>query len=407
MHIARDAVAAPLQGSLPPLNIMYVLGAFPVLSETFISNEIRAMRAQGHRIVPLALRPFDGACQPEDEAFKAETIHLASIPAARALLSAAANPAGMRSALQFATRQTGIPPRSLMLAGARVALAAIQSGCTHLHAHFALPGAATAIVAARLAGITCSFTSHGYDVYGTPADLEAKLEAVDVAIAVCEDMKADFLRMVPSARVELVYCGVDPARFVPSREETSNGRLLAIGRLVEQKGYDVLLDALALMPREERPVIDVVGGGELAGELTEQAERLGVADSLNFLGARPGTWIVAEGPKYAGFIAPYVICKNGDRDTGPMVVREAMAMGLPVAVSSVMGMKEFVPPTCGRQFPQRDPAALAEALRWLNTLSPRDRKWMGAAGRARVQALYTLEAEAAGLAAAIRSVARS
>lgn len=386
-----------------PETVLYVLGAFPVLSETFISNEIRAMRAQGHTVVPLALAPHEGACQPEDEAFRDETLALADIPAWRAMIGAARDFAGLRSALQFANEQTGIRPRSLMLAGMRVAAVARAHGCTHLHAHFALPAAATAIVAARLAGLTSSFTGHGYDIYGTPADLPLKLRWVSVAIAVCEDMRRDFEAMAPEARVQKVYCGVDPDRFRPSSDRADNGRLLAIGRLVEQKGYDVLLDALAELDPADRPRIDVVGGGEMAETLPRRAADMGLADTIRFLGARPSGWIVAEGPAYRGFVAPYRLTATGDRDTGPIVVKEAMAMGLPVVASALMGLKDTVTPDCGRLVPPRDVPALAEALRWLNGLEPDARRVMGRAGRRRICRHFSIAAQAEGLVDAIRS----
>jgi glycosyltransferase involved in cell wall biosynthesis len=383
---------------------MYVLGAFPVLSETFIANEIRAMRALGHRVVPLALGSYDGACQPEDEVFRSETLALSAISAGHALFAAATRRGNRRSAVQFATRQKGLAPRSLLLAGARVAQAARQHGCSHLHAHFALPAAATAIVAGKLAGLTASFMAHGYDVYGTPADLALKLAAADFAIASCEDMREDFLRLAPTAKVRLVSCGVDPARFRPVPGMARNGRLLAVGRLVEQKGYDVLLAALAALPADVRPTIDAVGGGELAEQLARDAAALGVAASIRFLGPRPAGWIAAEGPAYLGFVAPYCITANGDRDTGPLVVREAMAMGLPVVASALMGMKETITPECGRHVPPRDVAALAAALQWLVALPEDQRVKMGEAGRRRVEASFTISDQAAGLAAAIRSV---
>ncbi len=401
---AKSATASVCGGAAPPVSVLYVLGAFPVLSETFISNEIRAMRAQGHRVVPLALAPHEGDCQPEDAAFRDETLALADIPAWRAMMASARDIPGLISALQFANEQTGIRPRSLMLAGMRVAAVARARGCTHLHAHFALPAAATAIVAARLAGVTSSFTGHGYDIYGTPADLPLKLRSVSVAIAVCDDMRGDFETMAPEARVRKVYCGVDPDRFRPSSGGEDNGRLLAIGRLVEQKGYDVLLEALAELDPAERPRIDVVGGGEMADTLPRRAADLGVAGSIRFLGARPSGWIVAEGPAYRGFVAPYRLTANGDRDTGPIVVKEAMAMGLPVVASALMGLKDTVTPDCGRLVPPRDVPALAGALRWLNGLDPDTRRAMGRAGRRRICRHFSIAAQAEGLVDAIRSV---
>ena len=405
MHIARPTISpSPRAISAETLSILYVLGEFPVLSETFISNEIRAMRRLGHRIVPLALRPATGACQPEDEAFRDETLALAGIPRLEALRAAFGRPGRFQYALQFAMEQTGIRPRSLMLAGARAALAARSHGCTHLHAHFAGPAAATAIVGARLAGLTCSFTAHGYDVYGTPSDLVAKLQAADVAMAVCEDMRRDFHAMSPATPVALVRCGVDPTRFRPRIDGVRNGRLLAVGRLVHQKGYDVLLAALAALPPAERPVIDAVGGGELEAGLKAQALALGVAGSINFLGPRPAGWISVEGPSYLGFVAPYCLAPNGDRDTGAVVAREAMMMGLPVVASRLMGLPEAVRADCGRLVPPRDVPALAEALRWVATLPEPERRRLGAAGRRRAEREFTIDGQAASTAAAIAVV---
>jgi hypothetical protein len=114
------------------ITILYALAAFPVLSETFVSNEIRAMRAVGHRIIPVALAPHDGPCQPEDEAFRTETLALGAEPAGAALLGSLRRPA---AALPFLRAQAGLPRRSLWLAGARLARIAQREGATHIHAH--------------------------------------------------------------------------------------------------------------------------------------------------------------------------------------------------------------------------------------------------------------------------------
>ena len=405
MHIARPLISQNQRtASVESLSVLYVLGEFPVLSETFVSNEIRAMRRLGHHIVPLALRPAQGLCQPEDEMFRDETMALADVSRRDALLGALGRPGKFQYALQFAMAQRGIRPRSLMLAGARAALAARLHGCTHLHAHFAGAAAATAIVGARLAGLTCSFTAHGYDVYGTPSDLVAKLQAADVAMAVCEDMRRDFHAMSPGTPVALVRCGVDPTRFRPRPDGVRNGRLLAVGRLVHQNGYDVLLDALATLPPAARPVIDAVGGGELEAALKSRALALGVAASINFLGPRSAGWISAEGPAYLGFVAPYCLAPNGDRDTGAVVAREAMMMGLPVVASRLMGLPEAVRPDCGRLVPPRDVPALAEALRWVAELPETERRRLGAAGRRRAEREFTIDGQANSTAAAIAAV---
>jgi glycosyltransferase involved in cell wall biosynthesis len=409
MHIASSQPSRDLSsGTSGALSVGYVLAAFPVLSETFVSNEIRAMRALGHQITPIALSAHQGDYQPDDESFRSETVTLSAVPlqaAMRIAIAALPQPGRIGAALRFARAQKGLPVRSLMYAGARVAAVARARGCTHLHAHFAHASAATAIVAARLAGLTVSFIAHGYDVYGTPADIPAKLAATDIALATCEDMAEDFRRWAPSARVAVVRCGVDPTRFSrPAGPLVRNGRLLAIGRLCEQKGYEILLAALAILPAERRPVIDIVGSGPLAGPLARMANDLGVAQCVDFLGIRTSDWIAEHGPAYLGFVAPYRICANGDRDTSPTVLKEAMAMELPIVASSVMGMKEIVCPAAGRQIPPANAEALAEALDWLQQMPEAERRMRGAAGRAHIETEFSLRAEAEGLSAVIRSL---
>ncbi len=352
-----DLAAAPLAPAVRPLKLLYVLSAFPVLSETFVSNEIRAMRALGHTVVPLTIRDHHGPCQPEDEALKPGIRRLEDLPRATAMLRAVMSPARLRAAMRFIQAQQGLPRRSLLLAAARVALAARQQGCTHVHAHFAHAATATAIAGARLAGCTVSFIGHGFDIYGTPADLPLKLASADLAIATCHDMREDMLALAPAARVAMVPCGIDPARFRP-RPGLSNGRLLAIGRLAPQKGYELLLDALAALPPLARPCIDAVGEGPLRPVLEQKIDA------------------------------------DGDRDTGPIVLKEAMAMGLPVLASALMGMKETVADAGGRLIPPGDRRALTDGLTWIAGLTGGERAAIGQAGRAHIEAGFSLAGQA-------------
>lgn len=398
-----DTAPEPMPKPARPA-VLYCLSSFPVLSETFVSNEIRAMRALGHRVTPLTIRDHHGPCQPEDEALKTDILRLADIPREAALLRAIASPRRLAHAWAFVREQQALPRRSLLLAGARVALAARQLGCRHVHAHFAHAATATAIVGARLAGATVSFIGHGFEIYGTPADLAAKLRAADLVFATCEDMREDMLAQVPSTRVVTMPCGIDPARFRPA-PLPANGRLLAIGRLAPQKGYEVLFDALAALPTDLRPHVDAVGEGALRPALEAKLDALRLRPWVTLLGARPGSWIVEHGPRYQGFVAPYVICADGDRDTSPMVLKEAMAMGLPVLASAVMGMKETVADVGGRLVPPGDRAALSAGLVWLAYLGAEERLAIGAAGRARILDGFTLQAQARRLSALVGELA--
>ncbi|WP_431301940.1 hypothetical protein [Sediminicoccus sp. BL-A-41-H5] len=107
---AQMAPEAPVR----PLNLLYVLSSFPVLSETFVSNEIRAMRALGHKVVPLTIRDHHGPCQPEDEALKPGIQRLEDLPRVLAMLRALAGPRRLRAALDFIRAQQGLPGPSLL-----------------------------------------------------------------------------------------------------------------------------------------------------------------------------------------------------------------------------------------------------------------------------------------------------
>ena len=412
MHVGPiHAPARPESRPTPRrLNICHVMATFPTLAETFIANEIRALRALGHVVVPVvveaavveaaaveaaAVEPGDVAMQPEDLPLRQEAIRLTEVETLSALTAAAAHPAGLAAAMGFAQRQDALPRRTLLRAAARLAYIAHARQCTHIHAHFARSAAAIAICAARIAGITASFAGHASDLSVPETDLVLTLAAADLAVAGSENVAAAFRRLAPHARVRTIPIGVAAERFQPFAGP-SNGRLLAVGRLLPCKGFSNLLDALARM--DAPPPLDLVGGGPLADELARRARDLGLGETVRFLGPRTAAWIAAEGPRYQGLVAPGVIAPDGARDIGPLVVREAMAMGLPVVASALPDLSETVDASCARLVPPGDADALAGAVQWLAGLQSAERERLGAAGRARAQERFSLRLQATQLA---------
>ncbi|AHF03724.1 glycosyl transferase family 1 [Marichromatium purpuratum 984] len=388
--------------------IAYLVPAFPVLSETFIGTEIRAMESLGHRVVPIAFRRHPGPAQASDQRLAVRTWYLSDLgPADAAEALGGLRPSLMRG-LGFALRQRDLPRAALLYSAARVAAVMRYEGCTHLHAHFAQASTATAIVAARWLGIGVSFAGHGRDVYAapaTPADLALKLDRVDFAVAVCEDMRRDFTALAPRARVGVLYCGVDPRTFAPVVSGAADAdRLLFIGRLRETKGVEDLLEALALVPAAHRPRLDLVGDGPLREALQARCTRLGLDDWVEFLGVRPAEWLARHGPGYRALVAPFRIAADGDRDTDPVVVKEAMAMALPVVTTMLMGCKEMVTDETGWRVAPGDRAALARALETVATMAPLRLAAMGQAGRRRLLELFTAERQARALSALVEEV---
>ena len=376
--------------------IAYVLSAFPVLSETFIGNEIRALEAQGHTIIPLVFDLRSGVAQPDDMVLAKRVNVIASVSAGNAL-SMLPN---LWRARRFAFEQKLLARRSLLWHALKIAAVARRNDCSHIHAHFAGGAAAHAIAAARIAGLTVSFSCHGHDIYAEPEDLAAKFTNTDAVVSVCNEMREDLLAMGCSKPVMMIPCGTDPDRFQPiANGKIENGRLLFVGRLVPQKGLDDLFAAIGLLNGKLRVHLDIVGDGPLRDYCESEAARL--ADEggheIKMLGSRTGEWLKANAPHYCGVCLPFKTAPDGSRDTGPLVVKEAMAMQLPVISTAYMGVKDTVTAETGILVEPGDPQALSKAILELETAGPQQRQALGTAGRNRVLDHFTLTAQAQAL----------
>lgn len=391
--------------------LAYVLAEFPVLSETFVGNEIRAMQRQGHTVLPLVMRRGTGMAQPEDVILAEDAVMLHDLPRGRRALFPPRAVALARG-LRFTMRQKRLPPLSLAYHGFRIANWLRQERIDHVHAHFAGGGAAHAILGARLAGVSVSFVCHGHDVYAEAEDLPAKLAEADRVIAVCQDMAEDLRQTEPACALRIVPCGIDPERyrFQPRRE--SHGRLLFVGRLVPQKGLDDLFAALASLPPAERPGLDLVGDGPLRAALEDQARALTPAGQsqhaqtpdIRFLGAQPASWYAENGADYLALVAPFKTAPDGARDSGPLVIKEAMAIGLPVISTAYMGVKEMILPGLGDLVTPGDVGALADAIRRIRAQDGEARLAQLEAAREHVVQSFSLDRCAASLSATFETL---
>lgn len=385
--------------------IGYVLTDFPVFSETFVGTEMRAMAAKGHTILPFAFFSDPTKGQLADADLAKKTSLIGSVDNLSAVFFLLKKFTRLRHAFNFVRQQKGLPKKSLLIQGAKLALLSQRQNVQHLHAHFALNSAATAIVAAKLLGISVSFVGHGYDVYATPSDLNLKLSTADFSVAVCEQMKWDFEAISPASRTIVVECGIDLSRyhFEPTLEH--NNTLLFIGRLTEKKGIDTLLESLATLPSSQRPKLHIVGNGEDKDKLLTLSSELALQNHVEFLGPRSSQWIQANAPHYTALVAPFREAKNGDRDTGPVVVKEAMALGLPVITTYFMGCLDILTPTTGARVQTNNSAQLAEAITHVLSLDSKSRLSLLQEARERVEQNYDANVTTNKLSTAIERVA--
>lgn len=384
--------------------IGYILAHFPVLSQTFVGNELRAMQERGHKVVPIVLQRATGAAQPEDLLTAVQAHFLENVPTKRALEELKKPSLNAVRSMSYLINQQTLPRYSLFGNALKIASVARAHGCDHLHAHFAGAAAAHAIVAARWLGITVSFTGHGTDVNRDREDLDLKLDKADLAIGVCNDMVEDFASYGGDAQLAMVPCGTNPARFLPAETLESNGKLLYLGRLSPSKGVDDLIDAAARLG-DQCADIDIIGDGPLTHALKNRARDYGLLGrKINFLGPKPSEWIATEAPFYQGVVLPFKQSPDGQKDTGPVVVKEAMAMGLPVLSTRFMGIKDTITEKTGFLVEPANVRQLAEAMAQLSVLNKIDRYELGKRARTRVNTHFTLEAQARALSGLIETL---
>ena len=397
--------------------IGYVLANFPVLSETFVSTEIRAMEQCGHEILPIAFDHYGGQYQACDNDLKAKTLYLSDHDNKIALKAISLLRPSMFKGLKFALNQTGIPFKSLLGNALKLAYIAKKHHCTHFHAHFSQGAAATAIVAARLCGLTVSFVGHGHDIYASPQDLPLKLKSVDFAVAVCLDMAWHFRNIAPKANTSLIYCGVDTNRFKSALLEhedqirvnpapINQQKLLFIGRLCETKGLFTLLEALTKIEPSKRPSLDLVGAGVLKDRLIDYCKVHALEPFVNFLGAKQSTWLIENAHNYAALTVPFEMASNGDRDSGPVVVKEAMALRLPIITTYFMGCKEMLTQECSLRVPPKDPTSLAKMIKRFYNMPPSQIKQMVDNAYERVTTHYSANLQAICLSTMVEQTAQ-
>jgi glycosyltransferase involved in cell wall biosynthesis/GT2 family glycosyltransferase len=392
-----DLPEAPGLGAGSP-QVVVMVDAFPKLTETFVTEEAHALRRAGHSVrveaAARAERPNRAGGRGldvhylEDDGVARRAAALARLFIRHPLRVAA----DLTARRRWAREEPVWPLRALAPPARRLAKG---DRAAHLHAHFAGTSALNAMRLHRITGVPYSVTAHAYDIWQTPANLREKLERAAFATSGCRYNVEHLREVAPKARVSEIVMGIDSERFRRVRPYPGGRAVVAVGRLVEKKGFAYLVEAAAaLEAREPLETVTIVGDGPLAADLRELAERLGVSHRVRLVGARePGE--VRGLLEEADLLAmPCVVAADGDRDSMPVVVKEALAMEVPVVASDEVGLPEVVRPEWGRLAPPRDSAALAAAIGEMLALAPDERAAMGRAGRAFVIEAAGVDGEA-------------
>lgn len=387
-----------------------LVDTFPEVSETFIAEEIRALRRAGATVDVEALGP---ARTPDPAAAAEIAVRVAAADTRGARLRAvvplvAAHPCrALRDVLdrrRWRAQEHVLPLRAI----APIARAVRGRGTRHLHAHFGAGAGLTALRLSRLLGLPYSITLHGYDIFLTPMNLAEKLEHAAFATSGSAYTVGALRAAHPAAasRIHEIVMGVDTDTWRRTTPEREDGLVVAVGRLVDKKGLTHLLDAVGLLRGD--PVFGrllVIGDGPLRESLAAQAVALDIAGVVTFAGAQPTGDVLAAVERAAVVAIPAVIAPSGDRDSMPVIAKEALALEVPVVASDVAGLPEVVRPPWGTLVPPGDPAALATALRDVLAQDPDQRAANGRAGRAYVATACSVDTEARRLLDLVAAVA--
>lgn len=393
----------------PPV-ILYMSGTLPTRSETFVYREIFALRRLGVDIRTASVHaPVTGMDDGPLDQMAKETVWIYGRGVVGLLTDAVvelvARPARtlatMGRVLLDAVCSSDVSmsrrPKVVWqgLAGLSLARRARVMRVSHIHAHMAHVPTTIGMYAARQLGVGFSFTGHANDLFPNRTLLKEKLDRA-VWVNCISEWHRGFYQSIVARRdsdYPIVRCGVDTAHYEPTPAPRRDVlEVLAVGRLVEKKGFDVLVEALGDIASSAGPQIRarIAGGGEEYHRLEKLIAKQPAGSEIELLGDTPNDRVMDLMGEVDLFVIPCRVAGSGDRDGIPVVLMEAMARGRCVVSGDLETIRELVRDgVSGVMVPPGDRTALARVLTELAL--DRDRvDTIGRAGRARVEQEFDL-----------------
>lgn len=393
------------------MRIAYLINQYPKVSHTFIRREIEALERRGVDVLRLAVRGWDGDLpDPADAAERKRTRYLLRAGpralAAAMLRVAVTRPLRALAAVGLAWRlsdgsERRFPVHLVYLAEAALVVQWLKAaGVTHLHAHFGTNPAEVALLSAALGGPPWSFTVHGPEEFDKAPALHLADKARDAAFvaAISSYGRSQLYRLLAAAdwpKVQVVPCGLEPPLLgAPATPPPAARRLVCVGRLTEQKGQLLLIEAARrLVAGGDSLELVLAGDGEMRDAVEAAIAKAALGGRVRITGWIPGDQVRAEIKAARALVLPSFA------EGLPVVIMEAMALGRPVISTYVAGIPELVRPgEHGWLVPAGDAEALTEAMRACLDAPVETLARMGAAAQGRVRARHDVDAAAGRLA---------
>jgi glycosyltransferase involved in cell wall biosynthesis len=337
--------------------IAYLAPEIPALSATFVYEELLGVERRGIVVIPCSVhRP--GQPAQGQHALAERVRYLYDGPrialAASGLAGLVTFHGAFRAVAWLVADLLACGPSRLeswklvfqFLAGVRLARILRSEGCRHLHVHFAHVPTQIAMYASALAGVPFTVMAHANDIFERGQLLRQKAERSVRLLTISEHNKAYLIGLgVPEEKLDVMRCGVSlPIRDpVPEWEARSVYRLGTLGRLVEKKGIDVLVEAVALLgDRPYRVELTIAGDGPLRSQLENLAKNLDLEDRVRFEGNLDHRHVPDWMHRLDAFVLASKPDANGDMDGIPVVLMEAMSQSIPVVSTRLSGIPELV-----------------------------------------------------------------
>ncbi|MHC9236357.1 glycosyltransferase [Pseudooceanicola sp. 502str34] len=384
-----------------------VVKGWPRLSETFIAQELVALQEAGLAFDIWSLRhPTDTKTHPLHDRitgalrYLPEYLHQEPGRVLRGLGAALVMPGFGRALRLWLADLRRDPTRNRVRRFGQACVMAreLPPGTRALYAHFLHTPASVTRYAAVMRGLPWAVSAHAKDIWTSPEWEKREKLTADTAgaefLATCTGVGAEHLAGLADdpARVRLIYHGLDFARFPapPERDWAATGpcRILSVGRLVEKKGFDRLIAALALLKDAEWEWHHI-GGGALKETLQAQAEAAGIGDRIVWHGAQNQPFVIEAMRQADIFALPSRIAEDGDRDGLPNVLMEAASQMLPILSTPVSAIPEFIDTGVHGVLSDDAPEALAAALQEM-IAHPDKRRAYAEAAYARLKAEFSM-----------------
>lgn len=217
-----------------------------------------------------------------------------------------------------------------------------RQGAAVMNPHWIVPAGLVALAVRTVTGVPYVVTVHGADAYTLRGRFGRLVKRLVLGRARgVLPVSGDIARSLDLGGAPVLRMGVDTAaiRAAVGDRAPEDGLLLYIGRLVDKKGVDVLVEALA---RLEGARLEVVGDGPCRAALEQLARRLGVADRVHFRGKQSKADVVAALARAQVAVIPSRVGAGGDMEGTPVVLCEVMAAGVPVVASNLGGLGECI-----------------------------------------------------------------